>query len=108
MQIKREQNHYDFLDAHLPKFLNDTKVRGGWDWNAGIISAHGDKFYGYKDKWEEAGIHFFHGCMIMMLTYCSPYGDETRERVSGVRWVDPSQWVIDNYDRLKNLLPTIE
>jgi len=100
-------NHYDFMDLYLPKFFGDVKVDGGWECNCGIISSHGDKFYGYKYKWEEAGIHFFHGCMIMMLTYCSPYGNETRDRVPGIRWVDPSQWVIDNYNRFKEFLPSI-
>jgi hypothetical protein len=100
-------NHYEYMDIHLPKFFEDTKVNGGWEWNAGIISAHGDKFYGYQSKWEDAGIHFHHGCMIMMLTYCNPYGKETRDNVKDVRWVDPSQWVIDNYNRFKKFLPPL-
>ncbi len=31
-------SHYDWLNEHLPKFLNDVQVKGGWDWNAEYIA----------------------------------------------------------------------
>jgi hypothetical protein len=99
-------NHYNYLEKHLPKFFEDMSVKGGWKWNVGIIGAHGDKFYGYKDMWGKEGIHFFHGCLIMMLTYVLPFSKESRETNFG--WVDPAQWVIQNYSRFKDQLPPIE
>jgi hypothetical protein len=41
-------SHYEYLKEHLPAFFNALGVRGGFDANAGIIVAHGDKTYGYK------------------------------------------------------------
>lgn len=98
-------NHYDFLNKHLRKFFLDVGVDGGWEANCGIISAHGDKFYGYQNRWEKAGIHWYHGCMIMMLTYTSPFGKEVRQ--VGDKWVDPSHWVIENYSRFQKYLPEV-
>lgn len=98
--------HYRWLDVHLPAFLEATKVGGGWDMNAGIITAHGDKMYGYRDQWEAAGLHFAHGCAICMLTYCSPYGNEVRETKEG--WIAPGDWVVQNKDRFLHLLPPVD
>lgn len=99
-------SHYKWLDVNLPKFLDDCKVRGGWDWNAGIIVAHGDKFYGYKDEFEKVGLHFAHGCAIGLLTYCHPYSEESRETKQG--WVAPVDWICSNKDRFLPFLPVID
>ncbi len=110
-------SHYQYLEKHLPKFLEDTKVRGGWKGNCGLISAHGDKFYTYRQIMEENGIHFYHGVMIGMLTYCYPYEKESREIKQGywkddttwikAVWKDPKEWIIENYSRFKEFLPPI-
>lgn len=97
-------SHYDYLEEHLPTIFE--KVGINWDWNAGIIGAHGDKCYGYRDRWEEAGIPFEHGVAIYLMTYCRPYGNEVRQTENS--WVDAWSWVIDNYDRFKEHLPEVE
>lgn len=97
-------SHYDYLEKHLPSFFAAVGV--GWDGNAGIIRAHGDKAYGYKWEWEEGGLHFFHGVAIYLLTYVRPYDKESRETPKG--WVDPKVWVLENKDRFLPFLPPVE
>ena len=94
-------NHYDYLHEHLMKFFKDVGVK--YEQNEGIISAHGDKAYGYRFEWNAAEIPFNHGVSIYMLTYCKPFSDEVRETDNG--WVDPGEWVRDNYERFKPFLP---
>lgn len=97
-------SHYDYLDAHLKEFL--AKV--GIDMDArcpGIIPAHGDKGYSYRDQWDKGGLHFFHGMAIYLLTYLRPYCDEVRDTKSG--WVDPADWVLANKDRFLPHLPSV-
>jgi len=98
----KHESHYDFLREHLPAFCTANDVN--WDWHCGIIEAHGDKCYSYRDRWEAAGVHFYHGVMLYLLARCRPYSDECRDTARG--WVDPGQWVIDNKDRFK--LPPID
>ena len=98
------RSHYQWLDEHLPEIFRQAGIN--WDMNAGIISAHGDKAYGYQGKWEKAGIHFYHGVAIYLMTYCRPYSETCRETSNG--WVEVCQWVIDHYNELKHLLPPIE
>jgi len=98
----KKENHYDYLQKHLPEFFKAVGV--SWDNNTGIISAHGDKAYGYKEKWEKAGIPFPQGVAIYLLSYCTPYAKEVRETSNG--WVAPKDWVIDNWDRFKRHLPS--
>lgn len=88
-------SHYKWLDVHLPKFFEDCKVRGGWDWNVGIVTAHGDKFYSYRSDFEKAGLHFAHGCAIGLLTYCYPYSTEVRDTHAG--WVPVLDWVLEQH-----------
>lgn len=98
------KNHYDWLDVHLWDFLKQCEVNP--DWHAGIISAHGDKAYSYQTPWEKAGVPFYHGVAIFLLSYCAPYADEVRE-TKDKGWVDVCQWVIDNYARFKDKLGPI-
>lgn len=97
-------NHYKWLDKHFFIFL--ASVGGNPDWCAGIVSAHGDKCDGYKSSWKEAGIPFPHGVALFLLTYLRPWCDEVHETKDG--WVDSYQWVIDNYPRLKDKLPSVD
>lgn len=91
-------NHYDYLDCVIEDFwklvfnksLNDT-------WNAGIITAHGDKGSGYESDWLEAGIPFNRGMLLYLLTYTNELGDTPKNK--------SCQWVIDNYLKY---LPMIE
>lgn len=75
-----------------------------WEYNRGIIVAHGDKCYGYRDIWNAEGIPFAHGVAMYLLTYCYPFDHEVRQTEER-GWVDPYKWVIENYPRYKDLLP---
>jgi hypothetical protein len=94
----REINHYKWLEEHLPNFFKKLGIE---ECN-GIITAHGDKCYGYEGVWNEAGIPFHHGVAIYLLCYLNPYSKEVRETKNG--WVRPDDWVIANYPRFKDLL----
>lgn len=88
-------NHYKWLEQNLQSFFKELNI----DCCNGIIVAHGDKCYGYKNKWEKAGIPFYHGIAIYLLSYIHPFSNESRD-VNGT-WVPVDQWVIDNYNRFK-------
>ena len=100
-KVPQRVNHYKWLDKHLDSFwkavfnkdLNDSGC-------GGIISAHGDKGQCYKRKWEKASIPFPHGMALYMLTYTSEIGDTPK--------YESCQWVIDNYEKYKPLLPEID
>jgi hypothetical protein len=94
-------NHYKYLERVLPGFFAAVGV--SWEGNRGIIVAHGDKFYSYRDAWEKAGLTFCQGAAIAMLTYVYPYGKECRETPDG--WVAPVDWVVANKERFIHLLP---
>lgn len=95
-------NHYKFLDKHLETFFRAIDLtKSQWE---GISGAHGDKCYGYKDMWENAGIPFSHGVAIYLASYCYPYTKETRN--PGQPHV--SDWVITKYSDWQTLLPVID
>ena len=84
----------------MPDFFEAVGV--SFDENAGIVSCHGDKCYGYQHQWEENNIPFEHGVAIYLLTYVRPYGHEVRDTTDG--WIDPGNWVVKNYSRFKEHL----
>lgn len=93
-------SHYKWLDDHLEAFWINVFGKGlSATGCGGIISAHGDKVYQYKKYWEESGVPFYHGAAIYLLTYTKELG-ETPKHLS-------NQWVVDNYQRYKSLLPSI-
>lgn len=93
--IKKSTSHYDWLQENLNDFwlkvFDKNLDESGF---GGVISAHGDKAYGYKNKWVNAGIPFNHGVAMFFLTYTDIVDEE----------VDTCQWVIDNYFKFKPLL----
>ena len=98
------ENHYTYLEEHLPAFWQALGLRNAqWLTPGSILSAHGDKAYCYRRKWEQAGISFNHGVAIYLLTYIQPYSQEVRETANG--WVDVADWVVANYNRFKSFLP---
>lgn len=97
-------SHYDWLNQNFELFCKSAGVDD--DEHRGLIGAHGDKCYGYRHAWEDAGIPFEHGVAIFLLTYVNPYGKEVRETENG--WVNVMQWVLDNYSRFKPFLPPVE
>jgi hypothetical protein len=94
-------SHYDWLKINLPTIFAQLNLL----YPLGIITAHGDKAYSYRETWEKAGIHFFHGVAIYLLSYVRPFSNEVRETANG--WVDVCQWVIDNKDRFIPKFPAI-
>ena len=91
-------SHYDWLQKHFSTFCKNAGIKC-YD----VISAHGDKCYGYKRMWKEKGIPFEHGVAIFLLTYLKPHCDDVRETKAG--WVDPADWVIQNYEKFKPFFP---
>jgi len=98
-------NHYKYLDKYFFVFLKNMGYDLG-NFHGGIVGAHGDKCCGYKSQWEKAGIAFPHGVAMYLLSYLSPWSDETRETKEG--WVDVGEWVIKNKDRFLPFLPPID
>lgn len=94
-----KDNHYKWLDHHLQTFFKALGV----SCTNGIIVAHGDKCYSYREEWEDAGIPFSHGVALYLLSYIHPYSKTCRETEGG--WIKPSDWVISNYTQLSSLLP---
>ena len=97
-------NHYQWLQLHLWTFLANVGVNP--DTCRGIISSAGDKCYSYRYKWESKGIPFPHGVAIYFLTYLKPYSSEVRETAGG--WIDAGDWVVTNYPKFKEFLPTMD
>ena len=97
-------SHYDYLEKYWFDFLK--RLGGNPDWCRGIIVAHGDKFYGYRGTFERAGIHFYHGVAIGLLSCLKPWSEECRETSGG--WVPVEQWVVKNSHRFLSLLPPPE
>ena len=96
------ENHYDWLEENFATFLNNLGIKNT-DWYMGLISAHGDKCYTFKELWASHNIPFNHGVAIYLLSHMRPYSNETRETDHGFVYVD--KWVVDNYDRFKQYLP---
>ncbi len=96
-------SHYNWLDKNFWKFLENLDHGNLRNWNGGIITAHGDKCYGYRLVWKRNHIPFAHGVALYLLTYMKPWSDEVRESDEG--WVDPSSWVITNYKKFIDKLP---
>lgn len=91
-------SHYKYMDKYLPDLFE--KVGLNKEFASGYVVAHGDKAYGCKYEWEQAGIHFFHGVCLYMLTYTKLLGDYEPH--------ESKQWVIDNYPKYKDLLPEVD
>jgi hypothetical protein len=111
------KNHYDYLDKYFKTFfmlaMENTKtiytnLEGA---QAGLISAHGDKCYSYKNFWEQKGISFYHGTAIYLMTYVNPFSETVRQTRSYLpegghidSWVAPDEWVVANYEKFKPFL----
>ena len=99
-------SHYNWLDENFQKFFDNINVnKEEQELNCGIISAHGDKCYSYRDRWKINGIPFEHGVALYLLTYINPWSNEVRMEPGW--WVDPWRWVIDNYKLFKKYLPKV-
>lgn len=98
-----DYSQYDYIDDHFADFLEKVGIdRRLAD---GMSVAHGDKMHQYLSRWEEAGVPYYHGCLVCLLTRLQPYSQEVRNTPNG--WVAPHQWVIDNYVKFKEHLPPL-
>lgn len=87
------ESHYDYLDAILEAFWKEVFKRTPDDmWCGGIVGAHGDKAYSYKDEWKKAGIPFAQGVLLFLLTYTKAYPEDKHKSES-------SEWVIEVYPK---------
>lgn len=94
-------NHYEYLDLILDSFFKQVFNKTPSEmYCGGIVSAHGDKGYSYKQEWKEAGISFNHGMMLYLLTYTKLLGNYDKS--------DSCQWVIDHYKKYLPYLVTAE
>jgi hypothetical protein len=91
-------NHYEWLEKYLPRIFENFKLN--YEPYEGCVTAHGDKCYQYKDEWEAAGIHFFHGCALYMLSFDTTYMTYPRNKVC--------DWVLCMYGIHKNKLVPVE
>lgn len=90
-------SHYDYLDVMLnPFWVKVFNKTADEMWFGGAVSAHGDKCYGYKNKWAKADINSYRGALLYLLTYTKVMDRPKHES---------SEWVIENYSRY---LPMIE
>lgn len=85
-------SHYDYLDAILNFFWLQVFGKSADDmFCGGIVGAHGDKCYSYRDHWEEHGISFQHGALLFLLSYTNERGEWPRHEID--------KWVIENYPK---------
>lgn len=91
-------SQYDYLEVVIDEFWKRVFGKTTSEmWCGGIIGAHGDKAYGYKREWSDAGIPFNRGVLLFLLTYTKELGETPKH--------ESCQWVIDNYPKY---LPHIE
>lgn len=62
----------------------------------GMVSAHGDKVEQYRGYWEKNNLLFRKAQIIYFLTY-TKLMDQPKHR--------SKEWVLDNYDKYKDILP---
>lgn len=97
------KSHYTWLEKNLATFLSNVHTKISKDYYNNLIVSHGDKCYSYRSIWEKHNIPFTHGVALYILTYIEPWDTQVRGTSKG--WVDPFQWVIDNYEHYKPFLP---
>lgn len=94
------KNHYDYLDRVLPVFwlkrFDKSLDESGC---SGIVGAHGDKGYQYREQWLASGVPFFHGMLLYMLTYTPLMTYEKHHS----RWA-----VVEFYHHYKSLIVECE
>ena len=99
------KTYYDYLDANIETFFFNLGINDAMC-GKGLITAHGDKAYSYKSRFEDTGIHFYHGVALYLLTRVRPYCEKVRETADG--WVDTCDWICENKDRFLPYLPSLD
>jgi hypothetical protein len=59
-------NHYEWLDENFPDFCSKLNINFETRC-AGIITAHGDKCYGYESIWKKIIYHLNMGSLFILL-----------------------------------------
>lgn len=104
LNLVRPRSHYDFLEEHFNTILTNMG-RSDLIGSQGNFSSSGDKYYQYREAWDNRNIPFFHGAaMYHILELIYPH--EARQTPAG--WVAPFKWVIDNYREGHNLSQYME
>lgn len=101
------ESHYEWLNEHLPSVL----MKLGCDINvanAGIVSAHGDKYSGIKYEIIDAGIMYPHAVAICLMSYITPWRQEIRDYRFCCDWDQLVPWVKKKYVEIKDVLPPLE
>ena len=96
-------DHYKWLEENLPSFFESIGLNP--QYALGSISAGGDKCYGAAYKFEQAGLHFYHGVAIYLALGFDPFSDKVRNTQDG--WVDPFQWIVDHKNEFTPFLPEV-
>ena len=99
MRQQLQTKHYLWMEHCLTPFMVTVcpdRLVGG---SAKIlIIAHGDKGYGYRQAWQDAGVPFAHGMALLMLCFVA-YRDELPRA---------DTWVIEQYPAYRERLLAIE
>ena len=103
--MKKYENHYKYLDKMTKKTFEALEINYEMLY-AGIVVAHGDKCYSYRDYWLENGISFNRGALIYLLSHTSKYRRESRDTPNG--WKPVEDWVVESYDKFEDLIISIE
>lgn len=91
-------SHYRYLDEMLNPFWKEVFGKTANEmFCGGMVSAHGDKTYGYKNEWAKAGINKYRGTLLYLLS-CTKERGETPKHMA-------EEWVIENYSKY---LPSLE
>lgn len=100
------KEYFAWLDKNFLNFLGNLGIDCLDKGYSGIIIAHGDKCEQYKKRWEDAGVPYYHGACLYLLSHSfTPWCHTVRKTPKG--WIDPCQWVIDHYSEFKDKLPQI-
>lgn len=95
-------SHYDYgsevagIVLHKLKALDTDDLQLCKDVADGIMYAHGDKMYQYKDGFEQGNVPFYHGVVLQVLSYTKVYGNNVRQ--------DLVKWVVENYPKYKEVI----
>jgi hypothetical protein len=98
---------YKYMARALPLFLKSIGCPN-WDAWGGLIRADGDKCTQYRSEWKGKRIQYHEGALVYLLGSISPWSNTVRDTTTG--WVNPSDWVVERWNGLREHIPvyTIE
>lgn len=97
---KHPINHYDYMDVVLPEMeILLKKVHPDINLLGVCTVSHGDKARQYESNFENAGIPFYRGATLYLLSYSSLFDRQRHEVVD---------WVIEQYPFFKSFFQAAE